>query len=126
MKIPFLGGVTGKGPQAIWENPIPAGAAQPFTAKAQLYIPLGWNAVQLNIGWYTAGGALISFSSGAIQAVPPGYAAGTLITATGTSPATTARAQIVIQFFGNPSPTITASADVCALVSVSVTDSALH
>jgi hypothetical protein len=80
-----------------------------YSASALFWSPQGWSNGQLNILWFTSGGAFISTGAGIAAAVPAGTV--TLLT-TGplTAPALAARYTVVPQMTGTPASSVVMNA----------------
>jgi hypothetical protein len=71
-----------------------------YQASAWVYVPSGWNGIQVQVNWRNSAGTLLSTSSGTVTTIPAGE--WTLITETFTANASAVRCNVIVQQTGTP------------------------
>lgn len=71
-----------------------------YQATTWVYVPSGWNGIQVQVNWRNSAGTLLSTSSGTVTNIPAGQ--WTLITETFTANASAVRCNVVVQQTGTP------------------------
>jgi hypothetical protein len=96
-------GVTAN-PAAFSEQTMPVTAGSSYVASAWVYSPPGWGNTQIEVNWFTSGGAYISTTAGPLVNLPPSTPLNMVLPCTAVP--TAAFAQLVLQLTGTPAATV--------------------